>query len=37
VEVTPQGTIRVPQGPGIGYTPLVDGIEKLTANKEVLS
>ncbi len=37
VEVTPQGTIRVPQGPGIGFTPIVDRIEKLTANKEVLS
>ena len=37
VVVTPQGTINVPQGPGIGYTPLVERIEKLTANKEVLS
>ena len=37
VEVTPQGTIRVPQGPGIGYTPNVERIEALTVNKEVLS
>jgi O-succinylbenzoate synthase len=37
VEVTPQGTIRAPQGPGIGYTPNVERIEALTVNKEVLS
>ncbi|HET9399827.1 MAG TPA: o-succinylbenzoate synthase [Candidatus Acidoferrales bacterium] len=37
VEVTPQGTIKVPGGTGIGYTPLFDRIEKLTAAKEVLS
>jgi O-succinylbenzoate synthase len=37
VEVTPQGTIRVPTGPGIGYRPLLDRIEKLTARKETLS
>jgi O-succinylbenzoate synthase len=37
VVVTPQGTIRVPQGPGIGFTPLVDRIEKLTVTKEILS
>jgi O-succinylbenzoate synthase len=36
VEVTPQGTIRVPQGPGIGYTPRLDRIEKLTVAKEIL-
>jgi len=36
VEVTPQGTIRVPQGPGIGYAPRLDRIEKLTVAKEVL-
>jgi O-succinylbenzoate synthase len=36
VEVTPQGTIRVPQGPGIGYTPILDRIEKLTVSKVVL-
>jgi O-succinylbenzoate synthase len=37
VTVTPQGTIRVPEGPGIGYAPRLDRIEKLTARKEVLS
>ena len=36
VEVTPQGTIRVPSGPGIGYAPRLDRIEKLTARKEIL-
>jgi o-succinylbenzoate synthase len=37
VVVTPQGTIRVPNGPGIGYTPRLDRIEAVTARKEVLS
>ncbi len=37
VEVTPQGTIRVPAGPGIGYEPRLDCIEKLTVRREVLS
>ena len=36
VVVTPQGTIRVPDGPGIGYTPHTDRIEAITARKEVL-
>ena len=36
VVVTPQGTIRVPQGPGIGYAPRIDRIEAITARKEVL-
>ncbi len=36
VEVTPLGTIRVPTGPGIGFQPLLDRIEKLTVRKEVL-
>jgi O-succinylbenzoate synthase len=36
VEVTPQGTIRVPTSSGIGYTPRLDRIEKLTARKEIL-
>jgi o-succinylbenzoate synthase len=36
VEVTRQGTIRVPTGPGIGYTPRLDRIEKLTHRIEVL-
>ncbi len=37
VEVSPQGTIRVPPGPGIGYEPRLDRIEKLTVRREVLS
>ncbi len=37
VEVSPQGTIRVPAGPGIGYQPRLDRIEKLTVRKENLS
>ena len=37
VEVTPQGTIRVPTGPGIGYEPRRDRIEALTKRKEILS
>ncbi len=37
VEVSPQGTIRVPDGPGIGYNPRLDRIEKLSARKEILS
>src|SRR5712671_3828318 len=36
VVVTPQGTIRVPPGPGIGYAPRLDRIEKITARKEIL-
>jgi O-succinylbenzoate synthase len=36
VVVTPQGTIRVPDTPGIGYTPLIDRIEAITARKEVM-
>src|SRR5215831_2765004 len=36
VEVSSQGTIRVPDGPGIGYTPRRDRIEKLTQRREVL-
>jgi O-succinylbenzoate synthase len=36
VEVTPQGTIRVPESPGIGYAPRTDRIEGITARKEVL-
>lgn len=36
VEVSKQGTIRVPTAPGIGYTPRVDRIESLTKRKEVL-
>ncbi len=37
VEVTPEGTIRVPSGPGIGYNPRIDRIEKLSARKEILT
>lgn len=36
VEVSPQGTIRVPESPGIGYAPRRERIEKLTTRKEVL-
>ena len=36
VEVTPQGTIRVPSAPGIGYEPRIDRIESLTKRREVL-
>lgn len=36
VSVTPQGTIRVPTGPGIGFEPRIDLIEKLTVRKERL-
>ena len=34
VTVTPTGTIRVPQTPGLGYTPKLDRIERLTVRKE---
>jgi o-succinylbenzoate synthase len=36
VFVAPQGIIRVPNGPGIGYTPRIERIEALTARKEIL-
>ncbi|MFQ5927699.1 MAG: o-succinylbenzoate synthase [Terriglobia bacterium] len=36
VEVTPQGTIRVPTAPGLGYRPRTDRIEKLTVRKQLL-
>jgi o-succinylbenzoate synthase len=36
VEVTPQGTIKVPTAAGIGYTPRLDRIESLTQRREVL-
>jgi len=36
VEVTRQGTIRVPTAPGIGYAPLIDRIESLTRRREVI-
>ncbi|MGH9692097.1 MAG: o-succinylbenzoate synthase [Candidatus Acidiferrales bacterium] len=36
VEVSRQGTIRIPSAPGIGYAPRVDRIESLTRRREVL-
>jgi o-succinylbenzoate synthase len=36
VEVSRQGTIRIPGGPGIGYRPRLDRIETLTRDKQVL-
>jgi o-succinylbenzoate synthase len=36
VIVSPQGTIRVPTGPGIGFEPRVNLIEKFTVRKERL-
>lgn len=36
VVVSSHGTIRVPAGPGIGFTPRVDRIESLTRRREVL-
>ena len=35
VTVTPQGTIRVPQQPGLGYAPRLERIEKLTVRREL--
>ena len=37
VTVTPQGTIRVPTGPGIGSLPRLDLIDRLTVRKERLA
>jgi o-succinylbenzoate synthase len=37
VTVTPEGTIWVPEGPGIGYQPRMNQIESITARKEVLT
>jgi len=37
VEVTPQGTIKVPTAPGIGYEPRLDRIESLTQRKVTLT
>jgi o-succinylbenzoate synthase len=33
VEVTPEGTIRVPKTPGLGYTVMRDRVEKLTVSR----
>jgi O-succinylbenzoate synthase len=37
VTVTPQGTIHVPQGPGIGFTPRLDRISTLTVRQDHLT
>jgi len=37
VTVSPQGTIRPPSAPGIGFEPRRELIEKLTVRKEILS
>ncbi|HYT24070.1 MAG TPA: o-succinylbenzoate synthase, partial [Candidatus Polarisedimenticolia bacterium] len=37
VAVSPQGTIRVPTAPGIGFEPCLDRIDKLTVRKERLA
>jgi o-succinylbenzoate synthase len=34
VTVTPQGTIRIPQTPGLGYVPNLERIEKATVRKD---
>jgi O-succinylbenzoate synthase len=36
VEVTRDGTIRVPNGPGIGFEPRRDRIDALTKRKEIV-
>jgi len=37
VKVTPQGTIHVPTGPGIGFTPRLDRIDSLTVRRAHLT
>jgi O-succinylbenzoate synthase len=37
VTVTPQGTIQVPQSPGIGFTPRLDRIASITVRQDHLS
>src|SRR6266704_447604 len=37
VMVSPQGTIRVPTGPGIGFEPRLDRIDNLTVRRERLA
>jgi O-succinylbenzoate synthase len=37
VSVSKQGTIQVPAGPGIGFEPRLDAIERLTVRKERLA
>lgn len=36
VTVTPQGTIRVPQGPGLGYTVLEDRVRKFAVRRQTV-
>jgi O-succinylbenzoate synthase len=36
VTVSPRGTIQVPDGPGIGFQPVIDRIEELTVRTERL-
>lgn len=36
IEITPRGTLRVPDGPGIGVHPVEDRIRRATRHKEVL-
>jgi o-succinylbenzoate synthase len=36
VVVSPQGTIQVPSGPGIGFEPVIERIDELTVKKERL-
>jgi o-succinylbenzoate synthase len=37
IEVTPKGTIKVPSGPGIGFEPILERINKVTVRSEVLA
>ncbi|HEV2420995.1 MAG TPA: o-succinylbenzoate synthase [Candidatus Acidoferrales bacterium] len=37
IEVTARGTIKVPNGPGIGYEPILQRIQKVTVRSEVLA
>jgi O-succinylbenzoate synthase len=37
VTVTPQGTIRVPEGPGIGFNPRLDRIASITVRQDRLT
>lgn len=37
IEVTSKGTIKVPNGPGIGYQPILERIQKVTVRSEVLA
>jgi o-succinylbenzoate synthase len=37
IEVTPKGTIKVPSGPGIGFEPILERINKATVRSEVLA